>query len=422
MDPTLPNSSSEEIYESLDFNEAALLRAIATNNLQQFDLQYNLYKQQNQQQIWTNKLGNNVLQIAVSHGAKNIIHHLLQNPDNRAQLIDARNHKGQSVLHFLPCNELENLQLTNLANYQENIENIKQILQMLIAAGCKINAFDENRDTVLHFAASKDAQIIALLIEFGAKIDAENKEKATPLHIACVSGKFAIVDILIKAGANIEARDINGLSALHYAAAWEEEIDSKTRTKIIPSALVDANKVIDLLLQQDRALISAKDKQGHAALHLVAQNNQANIAQHLLANGANIVSKAGSMLQKFRAGHNPLYLAAKNYSEKTVDVMLKFIKAQSCKNKDAAQHYTKFLQENIAALKDREKSRASSLEKGQEKSYDFLIAKMQKIIKEITTPNLPPVPTASSSASVASASAQQLSGAQNVARGENIYQ
>lgn len=412
-----PHSSSE-IYEEIDsntFSDEKLTQAIKENNLSNFLSQYRLYKKDNPQQIWLNKSGNNILQIAVAYGATTIIHNLLQSENDRTQLIDARNHKGQSALHFLPCNQLEDLKLSNAEKYREAISNISSILKMLVSSGCKINAIDENYDTALHFAATRDPEIVRLLIECGAKIDAENKEKATPLQLASADGKFEVAFVLIENGANIAAQDRNGLSAIHYAALWQEKICPKTGVKILPSALVDANKVIDLLLQKDHKLINAKDKSGYTPLHFAAQNNQANIAQHLLARGANIEAKIGSALQKFRAQHNPFYLAAKNYSEKTIDVMLKFIKEKSVA-KAETEHYGKFLQENISALKDREKSRASKAETAQEKSYDFLIAKIQAAAQEIIRPNLPPIPPTSA---VSSASRQRLGPSQTT---ENIYQ
>jgi len=56
-----------------------------------------------------------------------------------------------------------------------------------------------------------------LIDEIGVNIDEINEVRQTALHLACDSNSINNFKFLIQKGANLEARDINGLSPLLYA-------------------------------------------------------------------------------------------------------------------------------------------------------------------------------------------------------------
>jgi ankyrin repeat protein len=57
------------------------------------------------------------------------------------------------------------------------------------------------------------------LLNSGANIDARNRGGETPLMVACVLGDqgWQKVSLLVKAGADVNAKDTNGFSVLQHA-------------------------------------------------------------------------------------------------------------------------------------------------------------------------------------------------------------
>ncbi len=97
------------------------------------------------------------------------------------------------------------------------------VLNALIAAGADINeAEPKYRSNSLHLAAnsSKNPKVIDALLAAGANIDARNYLGETALVMAVNSNpETKISTELIKCGADINARDYQGHSVLEYAKA-----------------------------------------------------------------------------------------------------------------------------------------------------------------------------------------------------------
>ena len=67
---------------------------------------------------------------------------------------------------------------------------------------------DEDGQTALHFAAS--LYIAEILLNAGANVDARALEEVTPLRIAAQEGKDDVVAVLLAAGADIDSVDHQG--------------------------------------------------------------------------------------------------------------------------------------------------------------------------------------------------------------------
>ncbi|KAF6252710.1 ankyrin repeat protein, partial [Scenedesmus sp. NREL 46B-D3] len=82
-------------------------------------------------------------------------------------------------------------------------------------AGASVELGDEAGDTPLHYAARfGSASCIGCLVEAGADTEARNEHGKTALHLA---DSLATLKGLLEAGADVEARDADGGTLLHRA-------------------------------------------------------------------------------------------------------------------------------------------------------------------------------------------------------------
>lgn len=102
--------------------------------------------------------------------------------------------------------------------------NFKLIVKLLVDAGVDINWQDDTGETALHVAARFGHEECAEILLAGTndqKADFELVEKTyswTPLHVACVDGHLSIVELLLRAGAEINRYDASGWTAKEHAA------------------------------------------------------------------------------------------------------------------------------------------------------------------------------------------------------------
>ncbi|EGZ74506.1 ankyrin, partial [Neurospora tetrasperma FGSC 2509] len=92
------------------------------------------------------------------------------------------------------------------------------VVELLLDNGVDINAVDQYKNTALHFAAFGDRVNMAkLLVMRNARLDCPDNGGFTPLMDAARTGSLSSMKVLIDAGANLEALNDSGLSALDLA-------------------------------------------------------------------------------------------------------------------------------------------------------------------------------------------------------------
>lgn len=99
-------------------------------------------------------------------------------------------------------------------------------VQALLDAGADVGASDQRGETALHAATSADAPraVIELLIKRGAGVDAADMDGVTPLMKAAERGDAEQVDCLVKAGASLSLTDkVNRWTARDWAAKRDDE-------------------------------------------------------------------------------------------------------------------------------------------------------------------------------------------------------
>jgi ankyrin repeat protein len=102
------------------------------------------------------------------------------------------------------------------------------LLELLLKIDKKIvNAVDMKRRTPLHYASGKffdlnslaygNVASIRILIEYGADVNFKDDDGVTSLHYATMSNYLDCVQMLVKGGAIVEIDDNSGRSALIWA-------------------------------------------------------------------------------------------------------------------------------------------------------------------------------------------------------------
>ena len=125
--------------------------------------------------------------------------------------------------------------------------------------------------TALHWAVRNDELAIAqLLLEAGANVNAANRWGVTPLSVACVNGSAAAVELLLKAGADVNAVQTSGETALMTAA--------RTGNLAVVSRLLDAGATVNHRMPGH----------GQTALMWAAAERHAGVARALIARGADV--------------------------------------------------------------------------------------------------------------------------------------
>ena len=146
----------------------------------------------------------------------------------------------------------------------------RDIVRSLLKQKIDVNAPQGDGSTALHWAAYRDdLEMVKLLLAAGADPKVTTREGAiTPLLMACQNGNAAMIETLLKAGADANAVKTNGTTPLMMAAA---------------SGNADAVKT----LLAHGANVNAKESaHGQTALMFAAALNRAAVIRVLMANGA----------------------------------------------------------------------------------------------------------------------------------------
>jgi|JI10StandDraft_1071094.scaffolds.fasta_scaffold739854_2 cytohesin len=104
-----------------------------------------------------------------------------------------------------------------------NEEDVEELLSGQFKVD--VNKAGSDGNTALHLAASADHTKVAfLLIKAGANVNARNKQQETPLHRAALRGAFRTAKLLVFKGASLDALDANKETPRQVAKAELREI------------------------------------------------------------------------------------------------------------------------------------------------------------------------------------------------------
>ena len=108
------------------------------------------------------------------------------------------------------------------------------LISALINAGADVNASDPDGDTVIMhgavFAGKQTCRILRLLVSHGANVNAAANDGRTALMYSIRGISVDAVKSLLSLGADVNARDRNGMSALdHVNDIWETSPNNAAR-------------------------------------------------------------------------------------------------------------------------------------------------------------------------------------------------
>ena len=171
----------------------------------------------------------------------------------------------------------------------------------LILAGADVHGarVRGNERTPLHYAASYGhIEIVQMLIAAGADVNAEGGRSGTPLYLAANGGHLGIVEILLTAGAEVTPRsDLNNplraatshghVEIVRVLISAGAEVNGADRYRSTPLLIAAGrhSEIVEMLLAAG-AHVNTVDDYGRTPLHRAAESGQIEIVKMLIAAGA----------------------------------------------------------------------------------------------------------------------------------------
>lgn len=220
------------------------------------------------------------------------------------------------------------------------VGDLKQLDVLLRDVPGLVNKPDASGYTPLHMAVrSLHVQAAKKLLAAGADVNAKDRHGATALHMVLLAGgdakemkqrRESLTALLIENGADAKAVDERGKSPLHMAAirgsielldllakagAEVAARDRSGRTPLHDAALYNHISVITWLLSKEVDL-NAADTRGDTPLHCAVLRFRKAAAERLIAGGAKVNAKN-------KSGATPLHLTGSaGPEEKEVDHLM----------------------------------------------------------------------------------------------------
>ncbi|KAM6103343.1 ankyrin repeat and SOCS box protein 10 isoform 4-T5 [Theristicus caerulescens] len=152
-------------------------------------------------------------------------------------------------------------------------------VRLLLGFGADPEAVSEDGYKPLHLCKSPDSiECVQQLLQHGASVNSQTEEEDdTALHVAARHGLVDHVQLLLRYGAELEAKNEEGQTPLNAACAQPHQPQDMDRYYQVCQLLVESG-----------ASINAADRDRQHPLHLACKNANAQVAELLLARGANV--------------------------------------------------------------------------------------------------------------------------------------
>lgn len=163
--------------------------------------------------------------------------------------------------------------------------------------GLRLRIHRLERATALHLAVEEGHEIVVdMLLASGASVDSRNIEELTPLHMAAFKGRDKMVGKLLEKGAAIDDEAEHGKLVLHFAVQGTGSVNVR---KFLSKNSDDTDEVLDprYLKTVEELLLrgadpNAKDRSGQTALHYAARSGWVEMVMKLIEGGASADMKS----------------------------------------------------------------------------------------------------------------------------------
>lgn len=189
------------------------------------------------------------------------------------------------------------------------------IVKAHVANGANIDQIDPNGTALMSAVSMNHIEMVRLLLALGADVNRVETFHITALHHAAAKGENAIVEMLLKAGANINAQtrhiDVSRLMR-------KDNSDVYNNTPLMNAAQCGHTETVKLLLDCGAKVnFKGNPNNPYSALMYAAQHDHAEIVKLLLDRGAEIDLKSNPSNP-----YSALMYAAKHGHTETVRILL----------------------------------------------------------------------------------------------------
>ena len=259
--------------------------------------------------------------------------------------VHMRNKNGQMPLHLASCygysgivalllkfgadvDAQDNDTMTSLLLVSQydlrEISRVTNTAQLLLEHGASVHLRNKNGQMPLHTALHHGLSgVVALLLKFGADVEARDNGAMTPLQLVSqspppVSGDDSQIvetaQVLLEHGASVHVRNKNGQMPLHTALdhglsgivalllKFGVDVDAPDNDTMTPLHLVSQacwasdskiTKTAQLLLKHG-ASVNVRNKNGQMPIHLASQHGLSGVIQLLLKSGVDVDARDNS--------------------------------------------------------------------------------------------------------------------------------
>jgi ankyrin repeat protein len=164
------------------------------------------------------------------------------------------------------------------------VDHKADVNSMDVFTSMNLENFTPFLDTVLHYAAEKNAPTVEYLLRHGAVPDYQDAVGYTPLHIACMYEQSDVVQLLACGGSNLNIQDNVGCTPLHYACkkgdmasaqllislgANVNIIDNEGYSPLLRAFDIESTEMVSLLVEAG-ANLNYQPEGGWSILHKIA--------------------------------------------------------------------------------------------------------------------------------------------------------